>query len=75
MTIQEINILHDKAENRNDGIYSYKGNLWVVKNKKFIAYSDYFGNCFQRMGNFNAVIGKVDRYERKEKLKEWLNKQ
>ena len=75
MTVDVINILHDKAKDRKDGIYSYQGNLWVVKDKKFIAYSDPYGNCFQRMGSFNACLGKVESYKRKDSLKEWLKKQ
>ena len=75
MTIEETNILHDKAKMRKDGIYSFRGNLWVVKNGKFVAFSDYFGNCYQRMGSFNASIGKVESYDRKQKLSEWLRSQ
>jgi hypothetical protein len=75
MTIKELNILHDKAKNRKDGIYSYKGNLWVVKNNHFIAYAKPNGECMQRMGAFDFKIGEVKPYERKEKLKEWLKKQ
>lgn len=75
MTIKELNILHDKAKSRKDGIYSYKGNLWVVKNNRFIAYAKPNGECMQRMGAFDFKIGEVKFYERKEKLKEWLKKQ
>jgi hypothetical protein len=38
MTIYEINILNEKAKTRKDGIFSFRGNLWVVKNHRFIAY-------------------------------------
>lgn len=75
MTIEDLNILHKKAANRKDGIYSFKGDLWAVKNGNFIAYAEPNGTCLQRMGAFNLTIGVVDRYLRKEKLKEWLNKQ
>ncbi len=75
MTIDEINLLHKKAETRKDGVYSFKGNLWVVKDNKFVAFADYFGNCYQRYGSFNASIGKVERYDRKQKLTEWLRAQ
>lgn len=72
MTIEETNLLHDKAIGRKDGIYFFKGNLWVVKNEKFVAFADYFGNCYQRFGSFNALIGKVEICDRKQKLTEWL---
>ena len=75
MTVTETNILHDKAKYRNDGIYSYRGYLWAVKDHKFIAFADYFGNCYQRFGAFNAQIGKVEPYNRKTALKKWLDKQ
>lgn len=72
MTIEETNQLHEKAKTRNDGVYSFRGNLWVVKNGNFVAFADYFGECYQRMGAFNVRIGKVERYDRKKKLTEWL---
>lgn len=72
MTIDELNILHEKAKGRNDGVYSFRGNLWVVKDGNFIAYATPFGECFRRMGAFNYKIGEVDRYERKQKLIDWL---
>lgn len=75
MTIYETNLLQVKAETRKDGVYSYKGNLWVVKDNKFVAFADCFGNCYQRFGSFNASIGKVERYDRKQKLTEWLRAQ
>jgi len=75
MTIDETNLLQDKAMTRKDGVYSFKSYLWVVKNNKFVAFSDYYGNCYQRAGAFNVSIGKVDRYDIKKKLKEWLQSQ
>lgn len=75
MTTDEINILDEKARTRKDGVYSYKGNLFVVKNNNFIAFANYYGECFQRMGSFNCQIGKVDRYDAKKKLVEWFKAQ
>lgn len=75
MTINETNLLHTKAETRKDGVYSFRGNLWVVKDNKFVAFADPYGNCYQRFGAFNASIGKVERYDRKQKLTEWLKAQ
>ena len=75
MTIDDTNILIEKAKTRKDGVYSFKGYLWVVKNNKFVAFADYYGNCYQRFGAFNASIGKVDHYDRKQKLIEWLRAQ
>lgn len=75
MTIDEINLLQEKAKSRKDGIYSYKGYLYDVKDFKFVAFADYFGECFQRMGAFNIRIGKVERNEIRKKLTEWLRNQ
>lgn len=72
MTIEETNQLHEKAKTRNDGVYSFRGNLWVVKNGNFAAFADYSGNVYQRMGSFNVFIGKVETYNRKKKLTDWL---
>jgi hypothetical protein len=75
MTVDETNLLHERAKTKNDGVYSYQGNLYVVKDNKFIAFSDYHGNCHQRMGTFNVSIGKVEGYDRKRKLLKWLRSQ
>jgi len=75
MTIDETNFLHEKAKSKNDGIYSFRGYLYVVKDNNFIAFANYFGECYQRMGSFNVKIGKVEKYDRKQKLKEWLKAQ
>ena len=37
MRIDETNLLHEKAKIRKDGVYSFRGNMWVVKDKKFVA--------------------------------------
>lgn len=75
MTIDETNILHEKAKSKKDGVYSYKGNFYAVKNNNFIAFADHFGECHQRMGAFNFHIGKVETYDRRKKLLEWLKTQ
>lgn len=72
MTIKDTNLLEEKAKDRKDGVYSFKGVFWVVKDGKFIAFADSFGECWQRMGSFNFKIGKVDRHDRKQKLTELL---
>lgn len=75
MTIDETTLLNGLAKTRKDGIYSFRGYIWVVKDNKFVAFADWFGNCYQRFGAINASIGKVDRYDRKQKLTEWLRAQ
>ena len=78
MTVQETNILHKKAKHRKDGVYNFRGNLWVVKKNNFIAFADYSGKVFQRFGSFNTQIGDlstIESWDRKKKLIEWLKNQ
>lgn len=72
MKIEEHNTLINKAKTRKDGVYSYNTYLYVVKNNAFIAYSDYFGNISSIQGVFHYQIGKVESYDRKKKLIEYL---
>lgn len=75
MTIDDISLLRERAKTRKDGVYSYKGNLYVVKNHIFVAFSNYYGECYQVMGAFNLLIGKVEHYDAKTKLSQWLRLQ
>jgi len=72
MTIQETNLLHAKAKTRKDGVYSFRGNLWAVKNGHFIAFSTHLGDCYQCFGSFNVYLGRVEIYNRKQKLIELI---
>lgn len=78
MNVTEINILHEKAKDRNDGVYSFRGNFWAVKSKRFIAYINDRGQVLRRFGAFDSQIGdlsELPRYEWKKKLIEFLRKQ
>lgn len=76
MTYDVAKILSDKAKQRKDGIYTYKTFLYAVKDNRFVAYCNYFGECFQWFGSFSVGIGKMeDRFIAKDKLKEWLKSQ
>jgi len=75
MTIDERNTLIEKAKTRKDGVYSYRTYLYVVKNNNLIGFSDYFGDCYSCHGAFNFTIGKCEKYERKQKLTQWLRSQ
>jgi len=77
MTIAEINLLNRKAETKKDGVYSFRGNLWAVKNSKFIAYINQNGRVLQRFGAFDTQIGDLsstERYTWKKHLSDWLKK-
>lgn len=76
MTVSELNKLHYKAFEKKDGVYSFKGCFWCVKNGKFLSYIDKRGTFLIRQGSFNMVAGEVkERYERRKQLLEWLKKQ
>lgn len=78
MTIYETNLLHKKAETKKDGVYSFRGNLWAVKNGKFVAFIDNRGQVLQRFGAFNTQIGDlstIERWDWKKELVEWLRSQ
>ena len=78
MTVDETNLLHEKAKSKKDGVYSFRGNLWVVKSNKFLAFCNINGEVLQRFGSFNTRIGdfsNIERYNWKKKLIEWLKSQ
>ena len=78
MTIDETNLLHKKAEVKKDGVYSFRGNLWAVKNGKFVAFINNRGQVLQRFGSFNTQIGdlsSIERWNWRNKLVEWLQSQ
>ena len=78
MTVDEINLLHEKAKTKKDGVYSFRGNLWAVKSNKFLAYCKCSGEVLQRFGFFDTQIGDFSNLyvsDRKKKLTEWLRSQ
>lgn len=78
MTIDETNLLTEKAKTKKDGIYSFRGNLWAVKSNRFIAFVNNRGEVLQRFGAFNTEIGNfssIERYNWKKKLTEWMQSQ
>ncbi len=72
MKIDEINIIQEKAKTRKNGVYTHKDIVYIVKDNDFFAFADNFGDCFLRLGHFNARIGKVSRCDRKRMLTEYL---
>ncbi len=74
MTIDENNILFEKAKSRKDGVYSYKGYFWVVKDKRFIAFATSSGDFYERFGMGNVKLGKFD-YPIRTKVVQWLREQ
>lgn len=76
MTTEQTNIIAKKAETRKDGVYTYQGFLYAVKNKRFVLFI-HKGEVLKRMGLFNAILGSCDKtydYEKREVLKALLKK-
>jgi hypothetical protein len=55
-TIENLNIIHDKAKVKKDGVYSFRGMLYRVKDHRFTHFTNY-QEILQRMGNFNVSLG------------------
>ena len=72
MKIEIGNEIIEKSKTKKDGVYSYKGFKYAVKDNKFVLFADYFGNISQTAGNFNVSLGKVERYESIKELKRLL---
>lgn len=55
-TIENINLIHDKAKTKQDGVYSFRGLLYRVKKGRFTHYA-YRNEIIERAGNFDVPIG------------------
>ena len=68
MKLTELHDICEKAKSRNDGVYSHKEYMYVVKNNHLLAFTDYSCNVYQFFGAFNVIIGKCERYDRRKNL-------
>ena len=55
-TIENINLLHNKAKSKKDGVYSFRGLLYRVKNGRFTHFA-HRNEVFERSGYFNVTLG------------------
>lgn len=55
-TMENLDLLHDKAKLKKDGVYSFRCILYRVKNGRFTHFS-YRNEILERCGNFNVSIG------------------
>lgn len=60
-TIENLNLIHDKAKDKKDGVYSFRGLDYRVKGGRFTHYA-YRGKVVERAGNFNVDIGSYSGY-------------
>lgn len=73
MHIDVYNALVDKAKTKKDGVYSYRGMYYAVKNCRLVGHCDYYGNVFENAYGFNVVKGKArNKYEGRDVLKSYL---
>ena len=73
LTIEEHKIISEKAKTKNNGVYTYNKNFYLVVNKRLAAYCDYFGNVCEVAYGFNVSKGKAkDRFEGRDVLKKYL---
>ena len=57
-----------RAKTRADGVYSYNGYLYLVRNNALFAVADYGGDIYQFFGSFLVQLGSCERYNRKKQL-------
>jgi hypothetical protein len=60
-TIHNLNLIHDRAKTKKDGIYSFRGMAYRVEDGHFTHYA-YGGQVVMRGGNFNYVMGRYSGY-------------
>ena len=72
MTTDDQSVIIDKSKSKKDGVYSYRGIIYAVKDNHFVAFSDYYGCVYQCFGMFNVQIGTVKSYDRIRTLKNLL---
>lgn len=73
MHIDDHNKMREKAKTKKDGVYTCKGNFYMVYKNQLAAYCDYFGNVSECLYGFNVTKGKAkDRFEGRDLLKSYL---
>lgn len=65
-TIENINLVRDKALSKNDGFYTFRGMGYKVSYGKVTHVSD-GDSVFERAGNFNVKIGQLKKDNTKSK--------
>lgn len=56
LTIENQNLIIDKAKEKKDGVYSFRGVDYRVKDGKVLCFASN-GKIIQSFGNFNVEIG------------------
>ena len=66
-------LMVEKAKTKKNGVYSMKGNCYLVFNNQLKGFADYFGNVYEVVCGFGVDKGKSkDRFEARDVLKGYL---
>lgn len=60
-TPENLNAIHGKAKDKNDGVYSFRGIVYRVSGGEFTHFA-HNGRVLGRAGNFNVGIGFYSGY-------------
>lgn len=60
-TVTNLNLIHDKAKGKRDGVYSFRGVVYRVSDGRFTHFA-HNGEILQRAGGFNVLLGKHGGY-------------
>ena len=75
MHIDIFNQLVEKAKTRKNGVYSHKGNFYLVRDGHVDSYCDYFGKLYGVAYGFSVVMPKAkDRFDGRDALKARLKR-
>lgn len=61
VNIENCNLAIEKAKIKKDGIYTFRGFLYRVKNNR-VTHWAYYGQILENCGNFNVIVGSYDCY-------------
>lgn len=68
MQIATLNKMIDKSKAKKDGIYSYQGSPYRVRNNQLTHFAE-SGKIYKRSGKFTTIIGEYNFYYASEAAK------
>lgn len=74
MKIEQYKKIEERANKRKNGVYSFQGIYYGVKDRHAVLFAYYDGTITQLCFGFNVELGKVDNYKRKAELVRLLAK-
>lgn len=61
LTIENENLIIDKAENKRDGVFQFRGVTYRVRDGR-VTHFCYGGKVLERAYGFNCVVGEYEAY-------------